>query len=367
MQLLCNNDLKMIQDEYLELLLTRREKLDGDNKMSILEIAHFIDEVEVFWRKKLKLIDHLISDLTKKYDVFFLSAAMYLGIDTNEQYIFKAIGDYQCLPDPILKYDVFVRQGMTHLGSDPIEVFFKRSCLDTINALENYKYDFLFIPSTLMIWGSDELRRETVYKDTNNLIKNMFVEEVHDLDAYLESFKTIGEIEEKIDPNVLPLIRLSDDEEKNWSLEEKSNFYFREHGLEQFASEHGFGIKERFLLPLAGLIGQAVDSIYKSSILNMIPFIQQKTPFSYLMIMLQSNENSEMDKILKKAIISHVFYNTYDNDKLAEYSFGNFKEKFMDKNLIKEIYDEKSDIYNSFEDLVELVKLKYDSVLNTII
>ena len=367
MKLLCDNELIKIQDEYLELLLSKEKQFTDDNMLNIREIAYFIDEIEVFWRKKLQLMEHLINRLTNNYDVYLLSAVMYLGINTNEHYTFKAIGDYQCVTDPISKFDVFIRQGMTHLGSDPIEVFFKRSYLDTVNALENYKHDFIFIPSALMTWSSNEHMRKTLYKDASNIIKSMFVEKIDNLDEYLDGFETMDEIESKIRPDILPIIRLTEEEQEGWSFDEKFNYYFESHGLESFIEEHRWNTKEMFLMPMTGLLSQALDSIYQSFMMNMTPFIRQNLPFMYLMIMFQSDDSGDIEELLKKAIICHMFYQTYDNDVLAEHPFDIYKEKFNGKNLIQEILNEKIDISDSLKNLVELIKSKYDIIFQSTI
>ena len=353
-------DTRKLQNEYTNLILSHQDKFSDPSKYSLEDVSYFIDMIDLFWRENLDLIECIFDRLTRTKSVYLLSGAMYLGINTNEHYLFKAVGDIQCVDCPIMKMDLFVRNNYDVFGGSSIKEFFSRSFNDTVDALSNYKDDFMFVPSQLMVWDSENHMQETIAEWTSNILINLFVDEIEDLHDYLDKFDTINDIEKALIPGTLDYMIFTDPDDLKLTLEERCNRYLNDHGVFKMLNDQTISPSMQFMFPLQAMIGQSIDIILKSLVLNVTPFIRQNATFHNFMLIMHSIKEDEIKKMLCKSTICYVLYKTYDNDMLSQYDYNEYKNLIMELDLVDTTYQE---VVDSF--IEEKMSLK--SITNIII
>ena len=100
-------NLKKYQNEY-EVLLKKYESIVFNEEVSSFQIARIIDIVDCFWLDKLDIIEYELEKVTYHNDCFLLSGVIYLDIESNEHYVYKALGEYHFLYDPLHKLEIFL-------------------------------------------------------------------------------------------------------------------------------------------------------------------------------------------------------------------------------------------------------------------
>ena len=92
------NKIKEIQNEYLNMLINIKDKIDTVVYMFI------IDEINIFWYSKREIVKLYLSNITLKDNVYIFTGATYLDVDDFEHYPFIMMGNAHIVDDPLCKY-----------------------------------------------------------------------------------------------------------------------------------------------------------------------------------------------------------------------------------------------------------------------
>ena len=142
------------QQDYLDLLL-RYESPIFSSDLTMRKFAAFLDEIEIFWLKRIDIISYELESLTNKAQCFLLSGAIYLDIEDNEHCYFKTLGDYHVLSDPLLKMEVFARAYDDTMDNAGIIRYLRDTYEDTGKLLQDYSTEFFILPIRKIVSKSE--------------------------------------------------------------------------------------------------------------------------------------------------------------------------------------------------------------------
>ena len=94
-----------IQAEYIDKL--KRFIFEGINNKSIEDIIYFIDDIELFWRKNIRIIKYFIE--VNKENLIIHCGSTYLDTEKNEQITYNVSNKLLIIDDSIVKMNVIFR------------------------------------------------------------------------------------------------------------------------------------------------------------------------------------------------------------------------------------------------------------------
>ena len=137
-------NLQKSQQEYLEIIENYKKQIFSD-EIDQKQIAMIIDEIQCFWLDRKDILTYELDTLTSERECFMLSGALYIDINDNEHYIFKALGEEHIIYDPLLKLDNFFRIPNYLFDNESIDIF-RRAYSDILSILLNYQNIFYILP-----------------------------------------------------------------------------------------------------------------------------------------------------------------------------------------------------------------------------
>lgn len=314
-------ELNTIQEEYRTLVYKGSAYLDLNN-YQLHNCLFFIDEVKRFWLEKKELLRYCWDRITEHEDCFILSAAIYLQVDSCNQYSFKAVGDYHLLPDPFIKMEIFLRATGSFVESEEIEKQFRSVVKDTVIILKDYASDFIFVDVSVIGAPPQDDRMETIHNGYVNFIAQAFqVEEIDTLEAKLLTYE---QIEEALPSTMLNLLIFSDSDDVNLRLGDRVE-NFLEH-QKQISSRHlpenAFG---KFSFAVFCIYSQAVDTILNCIPSGIYPFFRSDVPVKYFyMLTTGYAEDGPKLEFIWKAIVGYFIGKEIEQLELTKVPFDNY-------------------------------------------
>jgi len=291
-----------------------------------------------------------------------LSGAIYLNIEEDEHYKFKALGEEHIIPDPLLKLENFFRIPSHMFNIESIDVF-RRAFSDIFNILSTSNKCFYILPIKLMVTDDEKENIELLQKFFLNFINSSFDETFDELNDFFDCYSTYDEIEKRLKPFIKNNLTFDEDNNK-LSLEEKVESYISSQDIMKVLVQDK-NEAERFILSLWNYVTQIIDILIMSLKSGLIPFIRHKPTFQYLTIVMYTFIEDEYFKnMIEKSITYYIFYNTVDKEKLVKINFdefAHFVQKYQFLNLVlKEMKRQKIDIYKGgFNEVTEIIKNKF--------
>lgn len=93
-----NKTIINIQNEYLDLLIKIKDKLNTGDYLYI------IDEINVFWNSYMQIINLYLKTISVNDNAYVFTGATYLDLNDFEHYPFVMMGDIHIIDDPLCKY-----------------------------------------------------------------------------------------------------------------------------------------------------------------------------------------------------------------------------------------------------------------------
>lgn len=325
-------NLKKYQQEY-EALLKKYEEIVFNKEISSFQIARIIDIIDCFWLDKLDIIEYELEKITKNNDCFLLSGVIYLDIKSNEHYIYKTLGEYHFLYDPLHKLRNFFRGVKIREEKENIDLF-KRTYKDTLKVLE-LKNHFFILPISLMVIKDEYSHVEMIREFYLNSLDSFFDRKFTSLEELYQSFTTYKEIENSLNSNVKQVL-LIDDDYIFESIETFIKYYFEKRDMLYILD-----IKseiEQFSMIIEMQLMQTLDILFCAIALNLSPAIRNTDTFSYFTLVKESfSENIDNKKLIENAIIYFIFYSRTNKEKLIEKDFNEYIKDLISLNYLKEI------------------------------
>lgn len=312
-------NLKKYQNEY-EVLLKKYESIVFNEEVSSFQIARIIDIVDCFWLDKLDIIEYELEKVTYHNDCFLLSGVTYLDIESNEHYVYKALGEYHFLYDPLHKLRNFFRGVKIREEKENIDLF-KRTYKDTLKVLE-LKNHFFILPVSLMVIKNEYSHVEMIRNFYLNSLGSFFNGEFTSFDELYQSFTSYNEIEDSLNSNIKQAL-LIDDEYIFESIETFIKYYFEKRDMLYILD-----VKseiEQFSMIIEMQLMQILDILFCSIALNLSPAIRNADTFSYFALVKESFvENTENKKLIDNAIIFYIFYLNINKKELMKKDFNDY-------------------------------------------
>lgn len=355
------------QDEYLNLLLYYEELVRSD-ELSIFTICSFLDEVNCFWLKRLKIIALEIEELTESNDCFVLFGDLSLDISNYEHYYFKALGDYHFIPDPFLKLEVFFRQHEEKINVKKTTKQFKKTFFRTLEILNSYKDCFYVLPVHEISVEDAEYHSELIENFFWNFISNAFDSDIRNREEFLKRFTTFEDIESNLISNLNQDLIFNNFDDFNLSLKDRVDLFVMEFNNVStsifFKSD-----ADKFYLSVYSLISQLADMFYVCSVLRTNTYVFNDVTFSYLTLLMSNFiEEENLKKMIEKTLICYMFYRTIDKKIYIKMDFNVYIEKLKKAPLLNLIL-EKSNAQkiNLFFDkptkIIEIIKQEFTAIL----
>lgn len=187
-----NKTIINIQDEYLNLLIKIKDKINTEDYLCI------VDEINVFWNLYIKIINLYLSTISIQDNAYAFTGATYLDLDDFEHYPFVIMGDVHIIDDPLCKYSSVSYKCKNQSFSKTLKTQIIKTIDDNIKILKKYSNIFLILPLHLL---KDE-NMDFIAKQANNVFLSMFSEEIVDIDTYFNKFNTIEDIVLGLKPHI---------------------------------------------------------------------------------------------------------------------------------------------------------------------
>jgi hypothetical protein len=313
-------ELNIIQDEYRDVVFKGAADLDL-NYYLLPHCLLFIDEIKRFWLERRELLRYCWDRITDQDDCFMLSAAIYLQVASGNQYSFKAVGNFQLLPDPFIKMERFLRASNSIVETEEIEKQFRSVVKDTTSILENYIHDFIFVDLEVIGGPSEEERMETIQKGYANFISQAFQT---DNTSTLNNLSTYEQIEAALHPYIREVLIFSDSDDASICLGERvEKFLERQRTIAR--SHIPENIFDKFYMAVFCLYSQAVDTILKCISVGIYPYFRSDVPVKYFyMLTFGYPEDELMLEFIWKSIVGYFIGKEVEQLDIAKLPFNKY-------------------------------------------
>ena len=327
------NELKQIQNEYLEIL--RSFNSPNNNEDFYYHAVSLIDKCSMFWDSKRIELSELLCDLTKHKKCFWLSGAIYLGIDDNGHYEFGAIGDCNIVNDPIVRMKSFFYND--HIVSNKLKEYFCEAIHDTIRVLSNYSDCFIVVSIDSLIEEDFEKNQELGEKVYWDILSNVLNMDICSLDMLKDKFQNLQQLESALG-NSLKRFVFSDLHDMDMTLKNRIDSWFMENNkMISFQINNDI---EKFHFASMLQIQQALEIILKCLRFNLYPFIRSDITIQYFLLIAQAISNDELlqDQI-EYAYVCYLFTKYVIPDNIETIEFAEFFQKCKTTHLMEQFRD----------------------------
>jgi hypothetical protein len=357
-----------IQKDYLVFLQEAwTHTFIGD--ISIYEILSFINEIKMYWLKRLELIRYHLDILSNQRACFLLCGAIYLDTKNNGHYLFKALGDHHIVSDPFLKLETIFRVNISKPDQKENIAYFKKVLKDVQTILSNYPTSFYILPIHELNPKNKEEHLSLLNKFFWLFISGIFPRDYSNQEDFLEDYQSFDKIEKDINGYVKKnLIFLGVEDDKFPLIERINNYCEKQSNLHILVKDKSDS--EKFILSLHNYIYQIMDIILICSSFNLIPFIRYEVTFRYLTLIMHTfKEDKSLGEMIEKTIIFYILYNVIDREKMFGVEFAVYCKILSDKNILGNILDrkEKSNIDfidDGIKSIREIIVEEFDNIFN---
>lgn len=322
------NEINKIQLEYKELLIKLIPKLESNTFVLAL------DEINVFWNKKIDLINLYLRYYMFDRDTYIFTASTFLDVDAKEHFPFLLLGDAKILDDPLSKYATTVV--VTGNISDSINEQIILTAKDNIKIIEECCNRILILPIRLM----NETMDNSIYLDASEQFFCSLFDDLDSIKAYMKNCNTIEDICCHLSESAKKHIMLYD--EDDISLDFKLRFKLaKENNSDIYPKSLSDG--QLFFMMLIGHISQALDVLMWCLEYRCIPFIRYKVILHYIIEISHIFSKIDFAKtLIFKMIVANLVYNTYDKERLPVSSFEQYISLIDKANFNQKLFEELS-------------------------
>ena len=348
------------QEDYFKLVQSYKGTIN-QNDLSISQICRFLDEIKIFWRKRMEIIQFKLEKITENNDCFLLSGSIYLNVSENEHYFYKSLGDFHFLPDPFEKIELFYRLPNENLQVNGVTSMFKTIYFNTLEILSIYRSQFIFLPIKELTYSDGRELQETFYKITWNFLSQILKTGIYDEDKFHKTFKTFEDVEADLKDFFIDHLLFNDLHDRDLSLRQRVNLYIaNQKGL--FSTPKKLSETEIFIISIHSLISQATDILIKCAELGINPYVRSYVPINYLSLMTSTIlEQPKIKWMIENTVVFYWFYKTTKIENITKHNFQQYcqlikKEAILESvhNLLKE---EKIDIFtDSIQPIISLME-----------
>ncbi len=358
------------QQEYFELVKSFKNKIFSDD-INQQDIAMILDEVLCFWLDKKDILRIELNSLTSHRDCVMLSGAVYLDINDNEHYIFKALGEEHIISDPLLKLEPFFRVPIHIFNQESIELF-RRAFRDTMDILMQIQNSFYIMPIKILAINDENENIELLQKFFLNFLNTALNEDFEQVDGFFKKYNTYSEIENRMTSFFKKNLTFDEYSDQGFSLETKVETYINSQNLIRTLTE-GKSEAEKFILSLQNYVTQISDILITAVLTGVTPFIRSRPTFHYLTIVMYTFiEDENFKNMIEKSIVYYIFHNTVNKESIVQIDFNEFvkisREQQFLNSILEEIRDQEINIFETgVEQVSQIIEDKFCSVIDNVI
>lgn len=331
-----NDVLKTIQIEYNQLLNEFLPLIDNHLPTEPSKLLKIIDEVKLFWYKRLPLVEFEIENWARAKECLLLSGAIYLDVKDKEHYFFTLLGDYHIIDDPLLKMEGFFRYSDNKFLDENIIDIFKRAYFDTLEVTKSHSNIIHILPIKELVLNYYNNNNELINKFYWRFISTVLNVEVKNTSEFFDEFNVLSDIEKKLDEFILSNLIFIDTNDSKLSLEARCEKYKKEYP--QFEELTNIEI---FNVATYSFVAQTIDILLNSSFLGFTPYIRNDITFRYFLLLKDTFiGDDEIRKVVEKSIILYIAYKSVHSTRLTKYNFDEFIDRVKNENLMFSIFEE---------------------------
>ncbi|AVC44946.1 hypothetical protein B4919_09205 [Francisella tularensis subsp. novicida] len=325
------SNIKKAQKEYLELIIKYEEIMLSDT-LSQNQVIMMIEEIQCFWLDRKDILLFELEGLSLQKEIFWLAGALYLDIEDKQHYLFKTLGEFHIVSDPLLKMENFFRVPVDMFDIKSLEIF-KRSFIDVLK-LETTLQDYFYIlPLNLFLSEDQNEHQKLLKKYFISFINAIFTKKFTSLYDFINEYNSYEEIENDMVQSLKDSVVFAGIYEKS-TLREKILGYIEIQPAMKVLFDNKFE-SEIFIISLQGLVYQVIDMLIISSKLNINPFIRKNELIRYLVLVKESFcENQYFKTMIEKTILFYVLSSHIDEKITKKISFVDFTKYLENKDLL---------------------------------
>ncbi len=343
------NDLKKLQNEYLELL--KKIQSNMDNKLHLI-----IDEIILFWTQRRKFVLFLMENYFPPQNTFLFTAATFLDYDSKEHFPFAVCPGTCIIDDTVCYYGHMIEKIKDDAIIKTTQEQLKYAIDDNIKVLENCSEYIYILP--LCFLDNDE--SDLILKGAESAFLNMFEPSFSTMNDYFQYVLSIEDLEKKLKQNIEHTLMFSDNDNKELSLSERIEHYIID-------DENVVPIKSEtpgviFYYAVFSQILQSLRIIMWCAKYNIIPYIRNDTAFHYFNNLIYNFPDRELGKIIQnKTCTCYLIHKTFDIDKVEFSNFPEFVVKAHTTKLYEQVYHKFSN-WSPNTELKEIGDYAYEQI-----
>ena len=308
------NKVNTIQTEYKELLIALLPKLQS------VYAATALDEINLFWLRKIGVVQMYLRYYFGGKDNFVFTAATFMDYDDNEHLPFLLMGEKHVLDDPLSKYSEICNNMPAGRDAEHLYKQIGLTAADNIKVIENCK-DILILPLRLLNQSGAHV---DLFKLGERFFVNLF-EGVESVSDFFAKCSTIDDIRHYAREDIGSLVKFSESDDPLCPFKER----FERALIE---AEYMIDLTKpdsyNFFMMVFGSIQQAVDVIVSCIEYDCVPYIRYPVSLHYIALLSETFLDIEYVKTLRfKMSVAFVVYQLCDKNRLSKVDTNTFLRK----------------------------------------
>lgn len=324
------------QTEYFDLL--NKYKFIVNSDITLNQICIILNEIELFWHKRLDIIEKELDIFTKTDYCMFLAGSTYLCVEENDHYVYRGLGNHHFLDDGLIRISATFM--ICNDGSDISKSrgLFIRTFNDQLSVLKNFKNAFLYLPLTILHHRADKEIMTIMQKAFFDVISDLFKHDFTTQNEFCERYHNYEEIEKDLGENIRSLVFTEYDDTKQTLRYRIKNFCKSQADINLMIDVNDE--PKLFLFIIFSFISQVLDILLESLYFKLTPFIRYEVTFHYFML-LNGNLNKEPELRIKieNTLITYIFYHYFDRTTFSDLDFAEYVTQIHDLDLFTAIHD----------------------------
>jgi len=345
----------IFQDEYLTLLEDFHKSYQ--NNFKLIGYLTFLEKINIFWMKRIEIIEKELAILTRTNDCILLSGSLYLDINNYEHFPYITFGHFHLLHESLLKVEPLFRLPNSHHNFQNITALFIKILKIEMTILKEYKGIFLILPLELLYTLRTDNRIDVLDQTFWTIISSLFEKNFNCKAQFLETYKSFEEIENAIAPEILENIIFTNINDSQKSLRNRIQDYLKK---EKAISEYylQFTEPEIFISVLFGNTSQVLEILYLSQFFNVKPYIRYNIAFHYFKILTKPfSRDPLLNELIIFVNIFYVFHHAFNLEKAGQIEFIDYVQKTKQNDYLKLLKSHINQIENlSLKEIYQLLK-----------
>jgi hypothetical protein len=185
-----------------------------NSDITLNQICIILNEIELFWYKRLDIIEKELDIFTRTNYCMFLAGYIYLCVDENDHYVYKSLGNHHFLDDGLIRISAMFMTCDDGSDISKSRRLFIRTFNDQLSVLTNFKNVFLYLSLTILHHRADKEIMTIIQKIFLDVISDLFKHDFTTQNEFCEEYHNYEEIEKNLGENIRHLMFTEYDDTK---------------------------------------------------------------------------------------------------------------------------------------------------------